>query len=180
MVCQQCMMNTQEGNYYIFHFGNPIGKKRVGSLRQGAIITTYRMGGSEQMFLCNNCVFGYTMQKRASTFRKWAIFIATLAIVMVIIAIVSQLNSESRSAEIFLLATVCTLAFAASIFLMGRTEKKRAANNDFWSLSAQSKIEKGSSLAILIRTAALKAQGFQVFFTPRKIQQLQRTSTFSK
>ena len=169
------MIDAQEGNYYTFHFGNQIGQKRVGSLSQGAIITRYNMGGSEQMFLCNNCVFAYTMQKRASGCRKQAIFVAALAIVMVTIAIVSQSNSESRSAEIFLLATVCTLAFAASIFLMGRTEKKRAANNDFWSLSTLSKIEKGSSLAIFMRTAALKAQGFQVFFTPRKIQQLQRT-----
>jgi hypothetical protein len=166
MRCQKCLKDVQEAKLYTFYYGNQTGKVRRG--RQ--IITNYQISGSHQLSLCNDCVFAYAMDRRAIAYRGWGIFFVLVACVPAIIALISD---DSILAELLWLAAAFGLTFAISLVLMGEVEKKRVENHDFASLPEATQADKGSRLAIALRTSDLHARGYQEFFTPNRMKQLQ-------
>lgn len=169
MICLKCQrdVDAQQGGSYIFHYGNQTGKTRRGR----TTITHYQIAGSEEPFLCNNCVFAHAMQKRATTYRGWGIFFIVAACVL---AVITLLALDSSTAEICWLAVGLGLAYAVSLFLMGSVEKKRIVNQDFASMSKSAQRSAGTSLAMATRKADLQARGFRELFTPERMRQLKQ------
>jgi len=168
MFCDKCRLDIQDGQPYTFYYGNQAGKTRRG--RQ--MITTYSFGGAQQTFLCNKCVFTYAMQERAKGFRIGSLFMVGVACIGGIVAFVAP---DPNTAEILWFAVALIVAYALSLFLTGAVEKRRAENNDFASLSQTVREDRGSRLAIVLRSASLQAQGYHKFFTPGSMKRLKQS-----
>jgi hypothetical protein len=165
MICENCQHDTPSGQTYAFYYGNQTGKIR----RNRQTITTYSIGGAQQSFLCNNCVFAHAMRKRAKGFT-----IAALVFVGITCAVgaFAFFAINPNLAEVSGLITALIGAYALSLFLTGLVEKKRAENHDFASLSQSTRTDSGSGLAITLCKGKLQAQGYQQFFTPARMKEL--------
>lgn len=169
MLCEKCQRDVQAGQSYIFYYGNQTGKVRRG--RQ--TITSYSIGGSQQPYLCNDCVFTFAMKERAGGFIGAGI---TFLIGAAIVGIIAFFWQDLTSAPIFWLAAALVLGYAISLILTSFVEKKRAENRDFDALSKTLQTDRGSKLAIALRKAGLESSGFKEFFTPGRMKEL-RIST---
>ncbi|HEY3992510.1 MAG TPA: hypothetical protein VGM01_06465 [Ktedonobacteraceae bacterium] len=165
MICQDCQQDVdeQEGSTYIFYYGTQSNNTPRS--------TRYKIKGSEKLFFCNNCVFTYAMQKRATIYRRWSIFFALVACA---IALIAQFGSDGSTGAIPWLGVGLALAYAISLFAMGAVEKKRIENQDFTHFATAFRSLRGSNLAIALRKATWQEQGYNTFFTPQRLKKLNR------
>jgi hypothetical protein len=157
MFCQNCRRDVQHGKfYYALSYGNAYKKVRqlarqmADPARQSSTRLTINAltGGSQQVFLCNDCVFTVKMKERAGNFlyaAKWFFGIACLVGAVLFIP-----WNDPITHEIILFATALIMAYALSLFMTSFVEKKRADNRDFETLSEEEQDESGSKLAIAL------------------------------
>lgn len=163
MICQNCQQDIgeQEGGTYIFYYGSQTNSTSR-SVR-------YQIKGSEKAFLCNNCVFTYIMQKRATIYQRWGIFFTVVACA---VALITQFGSDGSTGAIPWLGAGLALAYAISLFAMGAVEKQRTENRDFAHLSSIRSSLQGSNLAIALRKTVWQERGYNAFFTPQRLKKL--------
>lgn len=169
MLCQNCQQSREEteGQTYTFYYGNQTGR----TVRSRGSTTHYKIGGSDKPFLCNVCVFAYSMQKRAKLYRNWGIFCALAACAL---GLIMLFGSDGNMGEIPWLAAGLVLAYALALFLMGGVEKKRVENQDFAALAPALRSFRGSSLAIIACKDAWQERGYHAFFTSQQMKRITR------
>jgi hypothetical protein len=167
MICRNCQQNLdeQEGQTYIFYYGNETGRTAWG--RSSTI--HYKIGGSTAPFLCNTCVFAYTMQRREVIYRNWGF---VFLLVGGIVALLMLFGSDGNMGEIPWLVAGLVLAYTLALFLLGMVERRRTGKRDFAHLPAALRSLRGSTLAIAIGKDDWRARGYNAFFTPQHMQRI--------
>lgn len=148
--CERCHQ-TSRGAYYTFYYGKHV----KGEMQGLAIKHTFRLGGSETVWICNGC--------------RWRTLIThpqlwLMAIVAVLILPLAVTNpNDLPTADLILITVLMPLAanFMISRYLFGM---------DFFDFLTSG----GVRQAIQARKKSLEKAGYTTFFTPKQYQALER------
>jgi len=154
MKCARCGRETTEGISYRFYFGKR-GQTDMPDRRTTR--THYKIVGSEDAFLCDQCV-GQHIERRARL-TAGGVFVVTmlLATLRVVLGGPAPQGSELETVVGFPTAFV-----AALVIYFGIRRWKRGRQREYM----------GDGLAIKLRKATLKQSGYDAFFTRQDHQRL--------
>jgi hypothetical protein len=145
MKCIKCGSETSGGRQYRFYFGKHAGTDYPTSK---VTRTSYQMGGSEEVFLCDPCVDGKI--ERRARLTAGGVFLVTLLLSFLRLSMgPAPQGSEMETVIGFPAAFI----FGLVIYLGIRKWK-----------NGRQKEDEGDRLAIQVRKPDLKLQGYDAYF----------------
>jgi len=139
MKCAKCGSETNAGENYTFYYGTQVGS---GRFDRHTIFEHLRIGGQENVFLCQRCLQRQIARKAL----PWAALFSLAGLLALLL---------TRPLEPFLLALYLLLIATGPLFY-------RAVQSEW--MKPQTRLLIGDRLAIQLRKAALRQLGHDRFF----------------
>ncbi|HZW03412.1 MAG TPA: hypothetical protein VFF68_05775 [Anaerolineaceae bacterium] len=170
--CENCRTETEEGNIYRYYYGTEISKSSTMEGSYQKITTTYDVAGTQETYLCNQCLAVKFLKSSRISF----IGLFILAFVLLSIFFIA-INKVSILTVLALLAGLLSLFFTFKVLREWRAASAQLKNKDVAALRqlASMNPDLGDLLSIEITSYRLKSRGFTNFWSRSQYQGLSKT-----
>lgn len=158
MKCEKCGNEANSVEKYQFYYGNYVGSQYIDRRHS---LTKYKIAGSHEVFLCQNCVGHFIDRIRLIVSAGLVLLGLAAFLIRMLIQQPAQGSEADSIADAFagLFIIVIALLFYFGTYKEWRKEKNRSGFGD--------------QIAIRLHKKELRRAGFRKFFTRARYEDLQ-------